>query len=95
MGQGSGIKQNIQYFFGAPFFPRPARVYADLLMKRLENFDAEVYLVNTDGLVGRMVKVANRFSIPTTRAVVTAIVNGDLKHATYETLPGFNLQIPN
>ena len=35
-----------------------------------------------------------RFSIPATRAVVTAVVNGDLRNAAYESLPGFNLAIP-
>jgi phosphoenolpyruvate carboxykinase (ATP) len=94
VGQGSGIKPTFSTCFGAPFFPRPPKVYANLLMQRLTEDNAQVYLVNTGWSGGAHGKGGQRFSIPTTRAVVRAIVNGDLTDATYEKIPGFNFEVP-
>jgi hypothetical protein len=75
------------------FFPRPAKVYAELLMKRLQQTGAQVYLVNT-GWTGGAYGQGQRFSIPTTRAIVSAVLSGRLNNAEFTTLPGFNIAIP-
>jgi len=95
VGTDAAIKPTFSACFGAPFFPRPAQVYAHLLMEHIQSTNADVYLVNTGWIGGSYGKGGSRLSIPSTRSVIHAIVNAGLKKVTYKQLPGFNIDIPD
>lgn len=95
VGGGKGVQPVFSTCYGAPFFPRPAQIYADLLMKRIEQSGAQVYLVNTGWAGGAHGEGGKRFDIPTTRAVIRAAISGDLMRGKTHTLQGFNLQVPD
>jgi len=69
-------------------------VYAELLLKRVKEVDASVYLVNTGWHQGEYGQGGIRYSIAVTREVVKQITNGQLSECQWKPLPGFDLAIP-
>lgn len=61
--------------------------------EKIAKHGSDVYLINT-GWTGGAYGVGKRMSLPATRAIVTAALNGELAKADYETEPYFGLAIP-
>jgi len=96
LGAEAGINPAFSSCFGAPFMPRSPGSYANLLIKRLAEFDTQVYLVNTGwtGGSGAPEGSGSRFPIPVTRAIVSACQSGDLLDSEVRHLDDLNLDIP-
>ncbi len=96
LGAAKGINPAFSPCFGAPFMPRPAGTYANLLIKRVADFSAQVYLVNSGwtGGSGAPGGTGERFPIPVTRAIVSACQSGALLNCKTKHLDYLNLDIP-
>ncbi|WP_343551590.1 phosphoenolpyruvate carboxykinase (ATP) [Pantoea sp.] len=91
-GTERGVTQPTPTFsacFGAAFLTLHPTQYSDVLVKRMEAAGAQAYLVNT-GWNGS----GKRISLKDTRAIINAILAGELDGVETETLPVFNLQMP-
>ncbi|MCB0391033.1 MAG: phosphoenolpyruvate carboxykinase (ATP) [Bdellovibrionales bacterium] len=78
--------------FGAPFMPRAPRVYAELLANLCKEYNVPVWMVNTGWVNGY--KSGNRFPIPVSRRILTAIQSGELDQVEKIQHPIFGFQVP-
>ena len=95
-GTERGITEPITTFsacFGEAFLPLHPTVYAELLGKKIDEHNVNVYLVNT-GWTGGAYGVGHRMSIKDTRGCINAILDGEIGKSEFETTPIFNLAIP-
>ncbi len=79
--------------FGAPFMPLHPSDYAELLAEKMEKHKAHCWLVNT-GWSGGAYGVGKRMSIHHTRAMIRAILNGELAKSDFEAHPVFGVLVP-
>lgn len=79
--------------FGSPFLPLPATVYAEMLGKKIDEHDSQVFLVNT-GWTGGEYGVGNRMKLSYTRAMVRAAIDGKLDQVETKQDEVFGLNIP-
>ncbi len=79
--------------FGAPFLPLPPTTYAHLLGEKLAAHKPEVWLINT-GWTGGPYGTGKRIALPFTRAMVDAVLKGDLRGVQFRRDPWFGLDVP-
>lgn len=92
-GLGKEPSATFSACFAAPFLPRPAVAYAKMLGDKMDAHKASCYLVNT-GWVGGPYGVGERMSLPYTRAIVSAIVDGKLDSVGTVQHPVFEVGVP-
>ncbi|HEX3436911.1 MAG TPA: phosphoenolpyruvate carboxykinase (ATP) [Pseudacidobacterium sp.] len=92
-GLGSEPVPEFSACFGSPFLPLAPRVYAEMLGRRLNQHNAQCWLVNT-GWTGGAFGTGKRMSLKHTRAMVHAALDGRLAKAEYVTEDAFGLSIP-
>ena len=95
-GTEIGVKEPKAVFskcFGAPFMPRPASVYAEMLGEKISKHNTSVYLINTGWSSGPY-GVGERIKIEYSRAMVTAALTGSLDIVKFSHNDIFNLDVP-
>jgi phosphoenolpyruvate carboxykinase (ATP) len=80
--------------FAAPFLVHPPDTYADMLLARVKAHGTSVWMLNT-GWGGGPYGIGQRISIAHTRAIVRAIVEGQLEDVGTHDEPVFGLHIPD
>ena len=95
-GTEAGITEPVPSFsacFGAPFMPLHPTVYAEMLSKKMQDANVNVWLVNT-GWSGGPYGIGSRIKLKYTRSMITAILKGDLDNVDFEQHPIFGLFMP-
>ena len=95
-GTEAGITEPVPSFsacFGAPFMPLHPTVYGEMLSKKMSDAGVNVWLINTGWSAGPY-GVGSRIKLKYTRAMITAILNGELDRVDYEQNPIFGLFMP-
>ncbi len=79
--------------FGAPFLPLYPSVYANLLGEKLRKHGSRVWLMNT-GWSGGAYGTGQRIKLAYTRAMVRAVLSGELDGMSTRPDPLFGVEIP-
>jgi phosphoenolpyruvate carboxykinase (ATP) len=79
--------------FGDAFLMHPPKRYAELLDARIAGHNPSLWLVNT-GWTGGAYGIGKRISITHTRAIIRAILAGQLEDVELETETIFGLHLP-
>jgi len=95
-GTELGVKEPAATFsacFGQAFLLLHPTQYAEVLGQKMDEHNAEAYLVNT-GWTGGAYGVGQRMSIKATRAIIDAILDGSIEQSEYQDFPYFGFKVP-
>ncbi|ASS49595.1 MAG: phosphoenolpyruvate carboxykinase (ATP) [Candidatus Fluviicola riflensis] len=95
-GTETGITEPQSTFsacFGKPFLPLHPMKYAEMLGKKLYETKARVWLVNT-GWTGGPYGIGERINLKYTRAMIAAVLNGEMDKVVYVSHPVFGIKMP-
>ncbi|MDA3837356.1 MAG: phosphoenolpyruvate carboxykinase (ATP) [Candidatus Delongbacteria bacterium] len=95
-GTERGITEPVSTFsacFGAAFLLLHPTVYAEELIRKMEEHGSTAWLVNT-GWMGGPYGVGNRIGLKATRAIIDAIIDGSLANEEYHKTNTFGLYVP-
>lgn len=79
--------------FGAPFLPLHPGEYAKMLGEKIKENDVNVWMINT-GWSGGGYGVGERIKLKYTRAMITAVLNGNMDNVELEAHPVFGVWMP-
>jgi phosphoenolpyruvate carboxykinase (ATP) len=92
-GLGKEPQPEFSTCFGSPFLPLEPSVYGNMLRDLIAKHDVDCWLVNT-GWTGGKYGTGRRMPIKVTRALLTAALNGSLRHADFRTDKYFGFAVP-
>jgi len=93
IGLGQEPEITFSTCFGGPFMVHHPSFYARILREKITRHGVNCWLLNT-GWVGGPYGIGKRISIRYTRALLNALLNGDLLNVEYSTDPVFGFRVP-
>ena len=96
-GTERGITEPVATFspcFGGPFLTLHPLKYAELLKQKMNQHQVPAYLVNTGWVGASAQSGAKRISLPITRQIIHATLDGTIDSSTFEADPYFGIMVP-
>ena len=96
-GTERGITEPVATFspcFGGPFLTLHPLKYAELLKQKMNQHQVPAYLVNTGWVGASAQSGAKRISLPVTRQIIHATLDGSIDSSTFEVDPYFGIIVP-
>lgn len=96
-GTERGITEPVATFspcYGGPFLTLHPLKYAELLRAKMNKYDVPAYLVNTGWIGANAKSGAKRISLPITREIIHAILDGEIADSEFIRDPYFKFDVP-